>query len=195
MSKSVSKKIDVFLSINRSTVNEYFNPHDPAPIYKRQLRRDMIAYLTEAVNAYTRDTVIRYKVSCTRDDKDLIEPFMQAVRRHFSTKEQVSVREFEKFKRRTFRLLFMSLAMVMLCHTIPPLFLSSGGFGGTIMNSIDCFSWVILWKPIDRLIFDWNPHLKEISLYNKLTNSEVLIMEFADTAVEMDSTPKLRASA
>src|SRR5688572_19943958 len=46
MSRPVTKKIDVFLSINRTTVNEYFNPHDPAPIYKRQLRRDMIAYLS-----------------------------------------------------------------------------------------------------------------------------------------------------
>jgi hypothetical protein len=195
MSKPVSKKIDVFLSVNRSTVNEYFNPHDPAPIYKRQLRRDMIAYLTEAVNTYTRHTVIRYKLSCTKDDKDLAEPFMQAVRRHYSVKEQVAAREFDKFKRRTFKLLFMSLAMVALCHTIPPLFLSTGEIGSTIMNSIDCFSWVILWKPIDRLIFDWNPHLKEISLFNKLTNAEVVIMEYADTAVEMDSTPKLRASA
>src|SRR5215217_7514315 len=110
MSKSVSKKIDVFLSINRNTVNEYFNPHDPAPIYKRQLRRDMIAYLTEAVNTYTRHTVIRYKISCSKDDKDLVEPFIQAVRRHYSIKEQVETREFKKFKRRTFRLLFMSLA-------------------------------------------------------------------------------------
>ena len=93
MSKPVSKKIDVFLSINRSTVNEYFNPHDPAPVYKRQLRRDMIAYLSEAVNTYTRHTVIRYKVSCTKDDKDLIEPCMQAVRRHFSTKEQAATEQ------------------------------------------------------------------------------------------------------
>lgn len=195
MSKPVSKKIDVFLSISRSTVNEYFNPHDPAPVYKRQLRRDMIAYLSEAVNTYTRHTAIRYKISCTKDDKDLVEPFMQAVRRHYATKEQVAIREFNKYKRRTFKLLFMSLAMVAICHTIPPLFISADGFGGTIMNSIDCFSWVILWKPIDRLIFDWNGHLKEISLYTKLTNAEMLIMEYADTAVEMDSTPKLRASA
>ena len=155
----------------------------------------MIAYLSEAVNTYTRHTVIRYKVSCTKDDKDLIEPCMQAVRRHFSTKEQVATREFRKYKRRTFRLLFMSLAVMTLCYTIPPLFLSHEGFGGTVMSSIECFSWVVLWKSIDRLVFDWNHHLKEISLYNKLSSAEMLIMEYADTAVEMDTTPKLRASA
>ena len=122
MSKPVSKKIDVFLSISKSTVNEYFNPHDPAPVYKRQLRRDMIAYLSEAVNTYTRHTTIRYKVSCNKDDKDLVEPFMQAVRRHYAIKEQVAIREFNKYKRRTFKLLFISLAVMALCYTIPPLF-------------------------------------------------------------------------
>ena len=195
MSKSVSKKIDVFLSVNRSTVNEYFNPHDPAPIYKRQLRRDMIAYLSDAVNSYSRHTAIRYKVSCSKDDKDIVEPFIQAVRRHYLVKEQSAIKEFTKYKRRTFKLLFMSLAMVAICHTIPPLFISAEGFGGTIMNSIDCFSWVILWKPIDRLVFDWNSHLKEISLFSKLTNAEVLIMEYADSAVEIGISSKLRALA
>jgi hypothetical protein len=195
MSKPVSKKIDVFLSVNKTTVNDYFNPHDPAPIYKRQLRRDMIAYLDDAVHNYSRHAEIRYKISCTKGDKELVEPFMQAVRRHYQVNEQIAIKEFRKYKRRTFRLLFMSLAVVAICHTIPPLFLSHEGFGATIMNSIDCFSWVILWKPIDRLVFDWNSHLKEISLYNKLANSEVLVMEYADTAVEMDATPKLRASA
>ncbi len=195
MSKPASKKIDVFLSVNRSTVDEYFNPHDPAPIYKRQLRRDVVAYLDEAVNGYSRHAVIRYKVSCSKDDKDLVEPFMQAVRRHFRIKEQVAIKEFNKYKRRAFRLLFLSLAVMALCYTIPPLFLSHEGFGGTIMSSIECFSWVVLWKPIDRLVFDWNSHLKEISLYNKLSNCEILVMEFADSAVEMDATPKLRASA
>jgi len=195
MSKPVSKKIDVFLSVNKTTVNDYFNPHDPAPIYKRQLRKDMIAYLDDAVHNYSRHTEIRYKISCTKNDKELVEPFMQAIRRHYQGKEQTAVKEFTKYKRRAFRLLFISLAVMALCYTIPPFFFSHEGFGGTIMSSIECFSWVVLWKPIDRLVFDWNSHLKEISLYSKLTNSEVLVMEYADTAVEMDATPKLRASA
>jgi hypothetical protein len=44
-------------------------------------------------------------------------------------------------------------------------------------NAIDVFSWVILWKPIERLIFYWNPFLKEISLFNKMANAEVNVIE------------------
>jgi hypothetical protein len=193
MSTPASKKIDVFLSVTRNTLGDYFNPHDPSPIYKRQLRRDMIAYLSEAVNNYTRDTIIRFKTSCSKEDRELVEPFMQAIRRHYSVKEQTAIKEFTKYKRRAFRLLCISLAVMALCYTIPPLFLNHEGFGAIVMSSIECFSWVVLWKPIDRLVFDWNSHLKEISMYNKLVNAEVIVMEYASTAIELE--PKLRASA
>lgn len=194
MSKPVSKKIDLYLSVSRNALGDFFNPHDPSPIYKKQLRNDFVTYLTEAVSTYTRYTAIRYKVSCSKEDKDAVEPVMHAIRRHYAAKEQLIKTEFSKFKKRSVKLLFMSLAMVMICHGFLPMIIPEGhGIGGTITNSIDVFSWVILWKPIDRLIFSWNPFLKEISMYNKLVNAEVIVMEYASTAVELE--PKLRASA
>lgn len=194
MSRPASKKIDLFLSVSRSTLSEYFNPHDPSPIYKKQLRNDLVIYMTEAVSTYTRYTVLRFKVSCSKEDKELVEPFMHAIRRHCAVKEQLISAEFFKFKKRSVKLLFMSLAMVMVCHGLLPMIVPEGhGIAGTITNSIDVFSWVILWKPIDRLIFGWNPYLKEISMYNKLVNAEVIVMEYASTALELE--PKLRASA
>jgi hypothetical protein len=35
----------------------------------------------------------------------------------------------------------------------------------------------VLWKPIDRLIFYWNPFLKDISIFDKLEKAEVIITE------------------
>ena len=194
MSKPVSKKIDLFLSVSRGSLNDYFNPHDPSPIYKKQLHHDFVKYMTAALTTYTRHTALRFKVSCNKEDKELIEPFMQALRRHYAIQQQLIAKEFATFKKRSFKLLFMSLAMVMMCHGLLPLILPEAhGIGATVMNSFDVFSWVILWKPIDRLIFGWNPYLKEIYMYDKLINCEVIVMEYASNALEMES--KLRASA
>ena len=44
-------------------------------------------------------------------------------------------------------------------------------------NAIDVFSWVILWRPIYELIFEWNPHLKEIALLDKLATAEVILID------------------
>ena len=194
MNRTESKKIDVFLTVNRSTIDEYFNPHDPSPIYKRQLKQDVVLYISDAVSTYNRHSVIRYKISCDKTDKELVEPFMHAVNRHYRVKETLVKKEFEKFKKRTYKLLIMSLAAVMVCHGFLPLLnLEEHGIGATVINSVDVFSWVVLWKPIERLIFYWNPFLKEMSLYHKLSNAEVIVMEYASAALEME--PKLRASA
>lgn len=188
------KKIDIYLTVNRSTINQYFNPHDPAPIYKRQLRQDVITYITDAVTTYTRYSIIRYKISCNKEDKDLVEPFMHAINRHYQVKEELMKKEFEKFKKRSVKLLFMSLAVIMVCHGLLPLVdVGEHGIGTTVTNSVDVFSWVILWKPIDRLIFGWNPYLKDISLLHKLATSEVIVMEYASAALELE--PKLKVSA
>lgn len=193
--RAQSKKIDVYLTVNRSTIDDYFNPHDPAPVYKRQVRNDLITYMSESVSTYSRNTSIRYKVSSNKEGTDLIESFMHAVRRHYSLKEQLTRIEFEKFKKKSFKLLFMSLSVVMICHGLLPLLFTESELGSTIMNSVDVLCWVILWKPISRLIFGWNPFLKEISLYSKLANSKILIMEYAAGALETGSKAKLRASA
>ena len=44
MSKVLSKRISIFLSIDRKTVNNYFNTHDNSTLYKRQLRFDFEQY-------------------------------------------------------------------------------------------------------------------------------------------------------
>jgi hypothetical protein len=119
---------------------------------------------------------------------------MHAISRHYQVKEELMKKEFDKFKKRSYKLLFMSLAVIMICHGLLP-FVNIGthGISSTVTNSVDVFSWVILWKPIDRLIFGWNPYLKDISLLHKLASAEVIVMEYASAALELE--PKLKVSA
>jgi len=77
-------------------------------------------------------------------------------------------------------LLFASLTVVMICHGFVPLILRDvEGFHSALCNGLDIFSWVILWQPIDKLVFHRNPHLKEISIMHRLANVEVIITENA----------------
>jgi hypothetical protein len=103
-----------------------------------------------------------------------------AIRRHFSNKKLIKIAQFEKFKKRSYMLLFASLTVVMICHGIVPMILSEDvGFSSAVRNGLDIFSWVILWQPIDKLVFYWNPHLKEISIMDRLANAEIIITENA----------------
>jgi hypothetical protein len=103
-----------------------------------------------------------------------------AIRRHFSEKKSLIEAEFEKFKRRSYFLLFFSLSVVMICQGLLPMILNDKFHINTgLTNSLDVFSWVILWRPIDKLIFSWNPYLKDISIMEKLVKAEVIIIDNA----------------
>lgn len=176
---SLTDKINIFLTVDQVTIADYFNSNDPAPLYKRQLSHQFQHYIMTSIESAKRHSVFYYKINCkNKTDRQYTEAFIYAIRRHFSAKKLIKIEQFEKFKKRGYKLLFASLTVVMVCHGIVPLFLpGEEGFHAAVRNGLDIFSWVILWQPIDKLIFDWNPHLKEISIMNRLANAEVIITE------------------
>lgn len=183
MRKSLSNRINIFLSLDRDILSGYYNSQDNSPLYRRQLSYDFEQYILSRVRSAGRNSKIYFKISYRNEqDADYADPLMQAVRRHFSESKTIMAVNFENFRRRTFKLLFVSLSVVMICHGALPLLIkdddSTVHYG--LRNSLDVFSWVILWKPIDRLIFYWNPFLKDISILEKLEKAEVIMNEIEE---------------
>jgi hypothetical protein len=176
-SKTLTDKINIFLTIDQSNMGEHFNANDPAPLYKRQLSHQFHQYIMTSIEPAKRHSTFYYKVTCKKEtDRQYTEAFIYAIRRHFSVKKQLSIEVFEKFKRRSYMLLFLSLTVVMISHGLVPMILpGEQGLSAALLNGLDIFSWVILWQPIDKLIFHWNPHLKEISIMHRLATAEVII--------------------
>lgn len=72
-------------------------------------------------------------------------------------------------------MLVISFSVVVLClGVLPAFFPQEHGLLGVMKEALHVLSWVMMWKPIEKLIFYWNPHKKEISLLDKLTNAEVV---------------------
>ena len=98
----------------------------------------------------------------------------------FLIKKSLGRKSLKKFKRRTVILLCCEPDYCNYSQAFLPLLLTGEDIGGIhngLQNCLDVFSWVILWRPINELIFAWNPHLKDISLLNKLATAEVIIIE------------------
>ena len=183
MRNSLSNKIYILLSLDRDILSGYYNPQDNSPLYKRQLNTELEQYILTSIRSAKRETKLFFKISY-RDEEDVefAEPLMYAIRHHFTESKANAITNFENFKRRTFKLLLVSLAVVTISHGVLPFLLK--GEKNTIhdglSNSLDVFSWVILWKPIDRLIFYWNPFLKDISALDKLEKAEVILEQVED---------------
>src|ERR1700744_1755673 len=142
MSKSLSSRINIFISVDQQSLNNYFNTHDPAPIYKRQLSHAFELYIMNSIASVKRYSVFSYKVcSKSEEDKQYTEPLVYAIRRHFSEKRTVKEAEFEKFKRRSYLLLFFSLTVVMICQGfLPLLFKGQHQLNSGLINTLDIFS-------------------------------------------------------
>lgn len=178
--KAHPKRLSIYLSIEPDSIQKYFNPNDPAPLYCRQLSHDFQEYLDTSIATAGRHTVIHYKVFCGESNgmRFLIEPLMQTIRRHYSLKRHIAEAQFNRFKRKNYILLCVSILIVMICQgLLPRIFNQDHRIHSMFSNALDVFSWVILWKPIERLIFYWNPFLKDILLYNKMATADVIYVD------------------
>jgi len=103
---------------------------------------------------------------------------MYAIRRHFAEVMLARQGEFERFKRRNYIVLFIGLSIILLSHILIPMIIKDqGGIESAILTGVDIFSWVMMWQPIDNLLFHWNHHLKEIGTIKKLTEAPVVYTE------------------
>lgn len=180
INKSLANSYSIFIRLDEETVYDYFNHHDPAPLYKRQLGHEFEQYIYNSILTSKRNAVIQYQVVCLEyADKRFIEPITQAIRNHFSLKKFIKEQEFIKFKRRTFKLLCASLITVLSLQALVPFVIEGMDerLASSVHNVVDVFSWVIMWKPIDRLIFYWNPFKKDIHLLDRLANAGVNVIE------------------
>ena len=71
--------------------------------------------------------------------------------------------------------------MVLCLGILPALVPQEKGILGVLKEALHVLSWVMMWKPIEKLIFYWNPHKKEISILYKLTNAEVVVVDNVKT--------------
>ncbi len=179
MNQSDLKSINVFLTLDQRVVDGYFNKHDPSPIYKRQLSHQFETYIMSSVASAKMYSVIFYKLKCTKElDKQYAEPMLYAIRRHFSIKKQEREKEFTKFKRKNFAVLAISVLVAFIFHGFLPMILKNElELHPGLSNSLDVLNWVLLWHPLEELLFHWDPHLNDISLLNKLATAESIILE------------------
>jgi len=181
MKKSLSRRISIFLTVDEKSISNYFNQHDPAPLYERQLGHDLQMYIQNSIVGFKRFSIVRYKLVCTQlSDKKYAEPLLRAIHRHYSIKKRIKESEFYRFKRRNFKILFVSMAIVVISQGLLPFVLGQDHrIHSAFSNALGVFSWVILWKPIERLIFNWNDYKKHISILYRLANAEVIIIDNA----------------
>src|SRR5450432_1767239 len=97
LTKSLTEKINIFLTVDQSSIGDHFNSNDPAPLYKRQLSHQFQHYIMTSIESAKRYSVFYYRITCKNEsDEQYTEAFVYAIRRHFSARKLVMIEKFEK---------------------------------------------------------------------------------------------------
>jgi hypothetical protein len=187
MSKVSSKSVNIFLALDKKALAGYFNPHDTAPIYKRQLSLRFEQYLRQSTKYCKRFDPIFFKLnSNNKVDEQFADPIMYAIRRHFTEKRDQEILAFRRFKRRNYGTIIVSMAIVALLNYLLPYMIpkeSAKDLG--VAHFVDVFSFVIFYHPLTELLFNWNPYLKRINLLNKLIKAEAIMVGSAEKGEDL----------
>ena len=178
MKKALSTRINIFLTVDAHSVFKYYNSHDPAPLYHRQLSHEFLEYLLYSVAPAKRTSSIRYKLICKKEsDQRFTEPILMSIRRHFEIKRTIKEQEFTKFKKGNYVLLaVIFLTIIILQAALPVVSDGDHRMDSFFSNALYFFGCVILCKPIERLIFYAKPFRKEILLLKKMESAESIVI-------------------
>ncbi|MBS1744577.1 MAG: hypothetical protein JST21_00260 [Bacteroidetes bacterium] len=192
MKNSLPKKVNIFITIDQQSIGGYFSAHDPAPLYKRQLDHQFEQYILQCADTVMKYSVVFYKLKCSNSaDRQYAEPLMYAIRRHFIMKKQKRLAAFQRLKRNNFCMLVIGVLLLIFCNGSLSSFLYGANNLQTIFFiNLDIFSWVFFLRAINKLVFDWSAHLKDITLLNKLSSSEMMVVN-ANIGTTKSSNPVL----
>ena len=174
MNKTQSNGFSIFLTIDAHSIFKYYNPHDLAPLYNRQLSHEFVEYLQNSIAAAKPNSHISFKLICKKEpDERFVNPLLKSIRRHFEKKRSIKEYEFSKFKWTNCVLLASSLVLIFLLQAALPFFVPHQN---VFSNGFAFISWVILWKPIERLVFIQSSFKKDILLLKKMETAESTVI-------------------
>ena len=161
------------VDVKLSSIEQIFDNRDPAPFRDRDLDPELAQYLLDAgedLSAHARLRVVFWL-----DRAPVGKEIEQAVHAHFEDE----IRRIGRSRRRRRRTGQVSLVLAMVL-VITLLSLSQlvakllpGSLGTGLEEGLVIASWVVMWRPVDVLIYDWIPTRHERKVATKLLEAPI----------------------
>jgi len=169
------------IDIKLRNADQLFDGRDPAPFHERDLDEAAVEYILSAVQEIPPRATFKM-VFWIVDAKALqmpVETFVSAVRAHFTY-------EVEKLRRRTrehVRLGEITLGIALLALvgflTLAELtkFLPEGAVRQVLREGLVIIGWVVMWRPLELLLYDWWPLVRQRRLCQRVVAAEITVEE------------------
>jgi len=156
------------VDVKLKTIEQLFDNRDPAPFRERDLDPDLADYLLDAGEDLL--AAPRLRIVFWLDRPCPPGEIEQAVRAHF---EDVIARNLRtRRRRRRTGQVALALALVVVTALVGLSRLIAGAVPGELGQGLKeglvIAAWVVMWRPVETLIYDWIPARHERSVAAKM---------------------------
>ena len=156
------------LDIRVSNIERLFDNRDPAPFRERDLDPDLVEYvLLAGEDLYPYDS---YKVVFWVETPCQPKEIDDAFHAHFEYELERIDRQRSRHRRTGLVSLVFALVAIVALAGIAQLIgrLTQHWIAAGIKEGLIISSWVLMWKPIEVLVYDWIPWRRERKVIRKL---------------------------
>lgn len=145
------------VDVRLTAVEQLFDNRDPAPYRARDLDPDLVDYLVGAAEDLAAHG--RFRIVCWFPSPPPAAAVVDAYRAHIA----YELERHERHRRRQRRIgqvsLVVAVIMLVVLQLVAQLLLRwpDSSLRQAIHEGLIILSWVVLWRPIDVLIYDWIP--------------------------------------
>ncbi len=158
-------------------IGQLFNSLDPDPFLERDLDHDAVEYIRSWVREIPPRQPLRLVVEIQEagSHQDHQPVLQAAVFNHFDHMAELSRMEFHQLLRRGRFSLLIGLSVLSVCM------LASGWlslqqtwpFAQLLRETVLIGGWVAMWRPMEILLYDWWPLLRQRKDYERIRDMQV----------------------
>jgi hypothetical protein len=156
---------------------QLFNSIDPSPFRERDLDPDCEEFIVSWAREFPPDRLIAVEIRLDREEptSSMLAEIGPAVRRHFEREASLQQLRLRRLIREGRLSLAIGLVLLMMCIGAATLVPTQplGAFSGIIRESLLIAGWVVMWHPLEVLLYGLWPVMRERRLLERLASAEV----------------------
>ena len=167
------------IDIKLRNADQLFDGRDPAPFHERDLDDDAVEYILGAVQELPPKARIKmvFWVGEALPPQIPVDTFVEAVRSHFEYEVDKLRRRIREHVRQGEITLGAGLFVLTLFLTLAELttLLPSGTLRQILREGLVIIGWVAMWRPLDVLLYDWWPLVRQRRLCSRVVDAEIVV--------------------
>ena len=167
-------------------LRQLFNSIDPSPFRERDLDPDCEEFIVSWAREMPPDRALRVEIRIDRDQPpaELASAVPQAVRSHFEREAGLQELRRRRIVREGRLSLAIGLVVLILCVGAAALLPTDtlGTPGGILRESLIIAGWVVMWHPLEVLLYGLWPVVRERRLLERLATADVQVSTGAGSA-------------